>query len=158
MVTGEACSGNAGADNEGHWGLPEVPWTDLLDRDDLKRLRDIIEGRDDAVMLLISDQAEVSWGSASGSVEMFGRNPDEYIGDDPMDFVHPEDRIAVAGSLERAFRTHESQAVTHRGQAADGTWVSLRSVVWPVTAADGGQFIVVISVPSEFPLAVDPAP
>lgn len=66
-----------------------------------------------------------------------------------MDYVHPEDVDWVGGMLARAVRTGESQAVASRIKAADGHWVTLRTVAWTLDGADDEVLVVAISVPAD---------
>ena len=59
--------------------------------------RSLIENNPDAISL-IDTQGEILYGSAS-SAKIFGYRPEEIVGRNCLDLVHPEDRDQANGAL-----------------------------------------------------------
>ena len=60
----------------------------------------LVENSPDAISL-INEQGEILYGSASNT-KLFGYRPDELIGRDCMELIHPEDREHSSWSLQQA--------------------------------------------------------
>lgn len=129
--------------------MTERTWQDTLNRDDVKRLQEVLEDRSDALLCLTSADGIVRWGSPGGALAILGRHPDDYVGKLGLDYVHPHDLDRVAAALARAIATGESQSMTYRAMTADDRWVELRTVTWTVDGEGAGPLLVAISVPAD---------
>lgn len=136
--------------------MSEPELSDLLERADVKRLRELLDGRDDAVLWLASEDGIMRWGSTGGSAAMFGRDPSEYVGDSVFDYIDPRDHETVVGGLMGAARAGDSRTMVYRARAADGSWVEVRTVAWLADGADGDPIVVAISVPAQHPPVMPP--
>lgn len=122
---------------------------ELLDRDDVRRLQEVLEDRPDALLGLMTADGVIRWVSPAGAMTILGSEPDDYVGTRGMDYVHPDDLDHVAGALARAVGTGASQSVTYRAEAGDGDWVLLRTVIWTVDGPDDEVLVVAISVQAD---------
>ncbi|WP_424014457.1 PAS domain-containing sensor histidine kinase [Halorubrum xinjiangense] len=78
----------------------------------------------------------------NGAVErILGYEPDELVGTNAFEYIHPDERAAVRDTFERAIRADEFTEVTaeYRHRTADGSWVWLESRMSNLTdgALDG---------------------
>jgi PAS domain S-box-containing protein len=90
--------------------------------------RSLIENSPDAISL-IDTQGEILYGSAS-SAKIFGYQPDEIVGRNCLDLIHPEDRDHANGALqevlgERPGPFHWNARVRHK----DGTYCWVESTL-----------------------------
>lgn len=67
--------------------------------------RSLIENNPDAISL-IDTQGEILYGSAS-SAKIFGYRPDEIVGRNCLDLMHPEDRDQANGALREVLAAPE---------------------------------------------------
>lgn len=132
------------------WNEPER-W---LSVQDVERLREVVGDREDVLLLLTASDGTLLWGSVKGSVTLFGRTPEDYLGRLGQDYIHPEDRDEVAKVLLLAGRTGSTQELAYRAVAADGSVVRVRTVAWRVTATSGDAVVVSITVPRTRPRGV----
>ncbi|WP_049984514.1 PAS domain-containing protein [Halorubrum sp. BV1] len=74
-------------------------------------------------------------------VDLLGFEPDELIGADAFDLVHPEDRERVRAAFDAivAGERETDEAIEYRYSTADGEWIWLRTTVYapPETDVDG---------------------
>lgn len=120
--------------------------TDVLDEASVRRIRDLLQDRDDAIVTIADPDGHFLWVSEPGSLGMFGRRPDEVDGT-RFDYMHPEDR-SRARHQQRLAMHGATVRYTVRGMAADGGWRTVTSVAWTV-GGPWGTAIVVITTPAD---------
>jgi diguanylate cyclase (GGDEF)-like protein/PAS domain S-box-containing protein len=76
-----------------------------------------------------------SWDAVTSAI--FGLEPVARVNSEPLLRVHPEDKAAVAASLEECMREGASHDVVFRTRDDDGTVRWVRAVARPVAAGDG---------------------
>ncbi len=62
------------------------------------------------------------------SVAMLGYRPDELVGLDPFEFIHPDDRGMAMLALKNLVETGQNQTITYRARRADGRYVWLETI------------------------------
>ena len=90
--------------------------------------RSLVENNPDAISL-IDRRGEILYGSAS-STKMFGYQPEEIVGRNCLDLIHPEDRDHANGTLQEVLATppgpfHWDARVLHK----DGTYCWVESTL-----------------------------
>ncbi|MCI0356879.1 MAG: PAS domain S-box protein, partial [Planctomycetaceae bacterium] len=73
------------------------------------------------------------------SQKILGYRPDELVGLDPFEFIHPDDRGDCMLNLQRLIETGEAPASTYRARHADGHFVWLETSAKAVRDAASGQ-------------------
>lgn len=73
---------------------------------------------------------------------LFGYAPDELVGENAFERVHPDDREAVTAAFDRVRTTADAQRVEHRFQTADGGWRWLESVASEEPDIDDGRYVI----------------
>jgi PAS domain S-box-containing protein len=87
----------------------------------------MVANSSDLVTLLAAD-GTIFYQSDS-IVRILGYQQDELTGHLSLDFVHPDDRMYIAGSLARSVANHEAVVLlTYRFKKADGSWCYLESI------------------------------
>ena len=78
-----------------------------------------------------------------GLEAVVGFSPDELVGADTREFVHPEDRAPLTEAFARARDTGESIHCVHRGVHKSGHWVWLEATLslHPAREAEGGMLV-----------------
>ncbi len=69
--------------------------------------------------------------------EVLGLEPEDLLGTDLLDTVHPDDRRVAARMVRRLLETGEPQSLRHRAERPDGRSVWLETVGRAVTGSDG---------------------
>jgi len=97
------------------------------DADDAARYRALLERTHD-VITVVDHDGTVRWQSRS-SEPVKGYSPEEFVGENVLEHVHPEDREAVAERMrEMVGRTGRlDERVEMRFRRADGEWIWLAS-------------------------------
>ncbi len=116
--------------------MDETPLDDVLDDAVVRRVREALADRPDAIVTLGDPQGRLRWASAPGSEGMFGRTPPEVEGHNRWDYIHPDDVARARRGYARALEG-ETVRYTIRGRAADGSWVTVTSVAWAVSSPWG---------------------
>jgi diguanylate cyclase (GGDEF)-like protein/PAS domain S-box-containing protein len=94
---------------------------DLLRRRSEARFRSLIENSSDLVVVLGRDE-RVSFVSPA-SQKLLGQRDDHFVGKEPLQFVHPDDRAAVVEALTNGTpRTDYSEPLEVRLAHADGSY------------------------------------
>jgi hypothetical protein len=101
----------------------------------LGRLRELIEGRPDAVLSLIGPDLTLLWASRPGSNGLYGREPDEVEGLHIRHLVITSQGDELVATLQRAFRG-ETAAIDVDAPDAAGIPVPVRVVAWPTQHDD----------------------
>ncbi|MCW2667764.1 MAG: domain S-box protein [Frankiales bacterium] len=70
--------------------------------------------------------------------DVLGREPEQVLGTDMLETVHPDDRRVAVRLLQRLLDTGEPQSLRHRALRADGTVIWLETAGRKVAAAGGG--------------------
>lgn len=128
--------------------MTEEQLVGLLGSGPLRQAAGQMSGRDDVVVTVATVGGRLLWASAAGSRRLFGRDPDEFIGTDRFDYVHPDDVDVVAGRLDTAVRDGVTVRYRLRALAADGRWVPTVTVAW---RADGPAGTVLVAVTTSRP-------
>lgn len=131
-------------DESSHVGDDQL--TDVLDEASVRRIRDLLQDRDDAIVTIADPDGHFLWVSEPGSLGMFGRRPHEVSGT-RFDYTHPEDRSRLRRQLRLAM-LGDTVRYTVRGAAADGDWRTVMSVAWAVEGP-WGTAIVAITTPAD---------
>ena len=88
--------------------------------------RSLVENNPDAISL-IDKQGEILYGSAS-SAKIYGYQPEEIVGRNCLDLVHPEDRAQANGALKEVLAVPEGPLkVDARVRHKDGTYCWVES-------------------------------
>ena len=119
---------------------------DVLDEGSVRRIRDLLQDRDDAIVTIADPDGHFLWVSAPGSLGVFGRRPEEVSGT-RFDYTHPEDRARLRRQLRLAMLV-DTARYTVRGAAADGDWRTVTSVTWAVEGP-WGTALVSITTPAD---------
>lgn len=78
---------------------------------------------------------------------VYGYSAEELIGTNPRDFLHPDDRAAVAAMLQRLRDGEDQEAMScHRVRHADGRWVWVEAKSRAVSDATGRSTGEIVSV------------
>jgi two-component system, cell cycle sensor histidine kinase and response regulator CckA len=107
--------------------------TELRKREDeLKRseqrFRALIENSSDAIALL-DEAATILYASAS-TTRVLGYTPEEFVGQNSLDLVHPDERKRAEGMLTSLRHTKRRAATNQlRFRHADGSWCWIESVI-----------------------------
>lgn len=96
------------------------------------------------VILVLDPQGVVLWASPSLRIAL-GRDPEEIIGSNCSEWIHPDDRPRQRETLRKRVEEHAPIKVELRVQHADGHWVDTESVGVPVLSPDGTVDKVIIS-------------
>ncbi|MEO1064185.1 MAG: EAL domain-containing protein [Actinomycetota bacterium] len=97
--------------------------TDAMERErELVRARRIVETTSDLVMIFDAD-GEISW-SNHGAEASGGLTPEELVGTNGLDLLHPDDYSRVLDGVTSLGR-HEEFVTRARGRRRDGTWATL---------------------------------
>ncbi|WP_338739016.1 PAS domain S-box protein [Haloplanus salilacus] len=93
---------------------------------ELSRYRAFVENTSD-VITIISDDGTVEYVSPASS-HVSGHEPEELVGTEAIEHVHPADREAVSEQLAELIATPGSRAtVEYRFQHDDGSWIWIES-------------------------------
>ena len=86
-----------------------------------RRSRALIRNATDAILVMDSN-GEVTYASPS-TANVFGYDPEDYVGRNALDLVHPEDLDRVTAAFEDCLEADgEEVSVVYRYQHADGSW------------------------------------
>ena len=118
---------------------------EILGQGAVRRLRQLLERRADAIVAIGTPSGVVVWASEQGSNELFGRELADFERHNWFGYVHPEDLASVRGKHERAVRG-ETVQYSCRYRTSNGDWHRVSTVAWPVQAGDE-QLIVSVTVP-----------
>ncbi|WP_198951509.1 PAS domain-containing sensor histidine kinase [Halorubrum salipaludis] len=102
----------------------------------------LLDHTQDKIVLLDEDG---TFTYASGAVErILGFTPDEIVGENAFEYVHPDERAAVRHAFGRAIESDEFAEVTveYRHRTADGSWVWLESRMSNLTDSALDGFVV----------------
>lgn len=130
--------------------VSEQELTQVLDSLAVRRIRDLLDARADAVVTIGDADGHLRWASTPGTRGLFGRSPEDFREHNRFDYVHPDD-------VERARRHHEAalegQTTRYslRVRTADDRWKQVSSVAWAVDAPWGRAVITITT--AEEPLA-----
>lgn len=115
---------------------------DLLSDAALVRLRAVLEERTDAILTLMRPDMTVAWATEPGATHVFRRDSSQYEGRSSREFVHPQDLPSFQRAFDEALAGGTSQ---WEGRAidADGAWVIIRVIFWPVRQ---GRAVVTVTV------------
>ncbi|TKX50858.1 PAS domain S-box protein [Halorubrum sp. ASP121] len=102
----------------------------------------LLDQAQDKVALLSVD-GEYTYVNAAAE-EILGFEPDELVGTNAFEYIHPDEREAVRRTFEGAIRTDEFTEVTaeYRHRAEDGSWVWLESRMSNLTDGELDGFVV----------------
>ncbi len=107
-----------------------------------ERFRALVQNNSDLIAVL--DEAGTMLYISPASVQISGYTPEELIGRNVFDFMHPDDREQLVAELERVTnRTNTGEHTLHRFRAKNGDWVWLESKGMNMagTVAPGGIII-----------------
>ena len=91
------------------------------------RFRSIIQHSDD-IILAINREGVITYASPA-SKTVLGYGEEDLLGKNPLDFVHPDDRDRIAGTLNGLFTTdREARLHEFRTKKADGSWTYLEAI------------------------------
>lgn len=107
-----------------------------LETPSVRRLRELMEDRSDALVSLATQDGELLWASELGSKRVFGRDLDDFTGTSRFDYIHPDDLPSHRKQHERALRGDTVRA-TVRAATADGDWTRVTVLMWQVTTELG---------------------
>lgn len=111
----------------------------------VRRIRELLEERPDAVVTVSDPSGEIVWASELGSRELFGREVAEVEGRSRFDYVHPHDAASVQRAYEQAVQG-ETVQYAFRAAVSDGEWKPVSTVAWSVMGPSG-PLIVAVTVP-----------
>ncbi|MEI6361042.1 MAG: PAS domain S-box protein [Actinomycetes bacterium] len=100
-----------------------------------QRYRLLAENASD-VILLSDEDTVLTWVSAS-SLQTLGWSPDELIGTKAVDYIHPEDTIALQDAVAQSTATGESIRPQYRWRRPDGSYRWMEAFGRPI--ADDGS-------------------
>jgi PAS domain S-box-containing protein len=79
------------------------------------------------LFLVLAPDGEIRYANAAAE-RILGYDPDDFVGADAFEFVHPDDREETHGTFDRLVASNGAvDQVEHRTLAADGSWVWLQS-------------------------------
>lgn len=116
---------------------------DLLDDEGVRRVRELLADRPDAVVSLLDADGRMLWLSEPGSRGMFGRTPDAVEGQTALDYIHPDDRHRTRDHYAKAL-AGDTVRWSARALDAEGRWRAVTTVAWGV----GPDVMVAISTAS----------
>ncbi|WP_199233625.1 PAS domain-containing sensor histidine kinase [Halorubrum sp. SP9] len=92
---------------------------------------------------LLDDEGTYTYVNAAAE-GILGFEPDELVGTNAFEYVHPDEREAVRRTFEEAIRTDEFTEVTteYRHRTRDGSWVWLESRMSNLTDGELDGFVV----------------
>ncbi len=92
-----------------------------------ERFRTLVQNSHDIITIHGAD-GRITYESPSAA-RIMGYGRDTLVGENPLDYVHPEDRPSMAAALERVYtRTDQGVPQEYRFRHADGHWVYLESL------------------------------
>jgi PAS domain-containing protein len=74
----------------------------LLSRAEVRRLRAVLDERDDALLSLNDATGHVLWATVPGALGIFGRELEQFRGQHASAFLHPDDQRAWERAFARA--------------------------------------------------------
>jgi hypothetical protein len=119
------------------------PLEGLLSRAEVRRLRAVLDEREDTVLSLNDAAGHVLWATAPGARGVFGRHDEQYRGIHASAFLHPDD----LRGWERAFaRARGGATVEWEGRVSTGTggYVAVRVLMW---RTQSGEEILSVTFP-----------
>lgn len=125
--------------------MPPSELESLLDNVALRRLRELTEDRDDAIVHVVDRDLNMLWASPAGSRAIFGRELPTFAGRRVTDFVHPDDVEGLEEAFRRA-RRGDSSTWTGRTYDEAGQLHDMRTVVWSIPH-EGDIVFVGVSLP-----------
>ena len=128
--------------------MADTPLDDVLDDEVVRRVREVLADRPDAIVTLGDAQGRLRWASAPGTQGMFGRTPPQVEGHSRWDFVHPDDVARARRGFARALEG-DTVSYTIRARADDGSWVAVTSVAWAVASPWGLAVLAITTAEGE---------
>src|SRR5690606_23509938 len=101
--------------------------------------RSVVEGLMDVVTVIRRDGTMVY--ASPSLTPAAGFSPDELLGKNLFDFVHPEDRAAA----ERAVLSPEPEMLEYRCRHRDGHWLVVEGRGTPLRVGSGEPDVVIVS-------------
>lgn len=126
----------------------EPPQLDhLLEAPALRALRKVAAGRDDVAVTLHDRWGGILWASPEGTEAILGSAlPPPSLQSSARQVIHEDDLAHVLVALRRVGRG-ETAEFGIRVRHAQGHWVALRTVAWPIEDPDtDAAAVVVVSV------------
>ena len=102
-------------------------------------------------ILLFDNRGVIAYANAA-CISVFGRGPDELVGTNIVEYLHPEDAASAAASM-RSFSSEGAKArvpSTMRFRMPDGEWTTNAVNGNPVTVPDGPRMNLMIARRAEF--------
>jgi PAS domain S-box-containing protein len=110
-------------------------------RKSAERFRSLIENAQDIITVI--DPQGVFLFQSPASRRLLGRSPEEFVGRNAFEFVHPEDAAGVQEALRRVVESPDlPQTALFRFRHADGSWRMLEGIGRLLTGEDPPQLVV----------------
>lgn len=118
---------------------------DLLRQGEL-RFRSLIQHSSDVIGII--DQGRLITFISPSVARLFGYDPVEAIGTNPLDYVHPDDRARIEQEIESVYaRTNPGTPVEYRFRHADGYYIDVEAVAANLFDTPGIEGIVTTTRP-----------
>lgn len=96
-------------------------------RESEERFRNLIQNSSDMIRIIGKDGLIIY--SSPSTLRITGYNPDDVVGRNPIEFVHPDDTTRVAGALQEVEqRTNPGIPTEYRIRHANGTYIYVEAV------------------------------
>ncbi|NMB77785.1 MAG: PAS domain S-box protein, partial [Methanomicrobiales archaeon] len=111
-----------------------------------ERFRNLIQNSSDMIRIIGKDGL-VAYSSPS-TLQITGCSPDFFLGKNPLDFVHPDDRPRVESALGEVFsHTNPGIPTEYRIRHASGTWIDVEAIATNLVGVAGIDGVVTTTRP-----------
>lgn len=119
----------------------------VLEVPTVRRLREVVGRRQDAVVALGTTDGALVWVSRPGAEWVFGRSPADVEGTSRFDYIHPLDLAAYRRKHDLAVQG-KTVRYSVRASTADGDWQRVNALMWLVHT-EAEPLLVSVSVPTD---------